>query len=56
MGGPEADGGLRGDLGKCMKEEALEGELEEVLYWVKHIKGKALWRESDNELHQIEGC
>ena len=35
---------------------ASEGVLEEVLYWGKHIKGKVLRKESDNELCQIEGC
>ena len=30
---------------------ALEGVLGEVLYWGKCIEGKALWKESDNELH-----
>ena len=34
----------------------LEGVLGEVHYWGKCIKGKALWKESDNELCQIEGC
>ena len=35
---------------------ASERVLEEVLYWVKCIKEKVLWKESDNELCQIEGC
>ena len=35
---------------------ASEGVLGEVLYWGKCIKGKALQKESDNELCLIEGC
>ena len=53
------NGGVALDLGKCMKDErgsTSEGVLEEVLYWEKHIKGKALQKESNNELCQIEGC
>ena len=56
VGVPDADLGLRGgasDLGRCMKDErgsTSEGVLEEVIYWGEHIKGKVLWKESNNEL------
>ena len=57
-----------GSWGKCVKGRhlglgeahergsTLEGVPEEVLYWEKHIKGKVLQKESDNEVHQVEGC
>ena len=60
VGGPESDLGV--DRRHLRLQEvhergsALEGVLEEVLYRGKHIEGKVLLKESDNELHQIEGC
>ena len=62
VGGLEARGGSWVDgrhlrLGEVHESgSALEGVLGEVLYWGEHIEGKALWKESDNELCQIEGC
>ena len=55
VGGPESDLGVDGrrlGLGEVHEMgSASEGVLEEVLYWGKCIRGKALWKESDNELH-----
>ena len=60
VGGPESDLGVNGrhlGLGEVHERgSALEGVLEGVLYSGKHIEGKPLQKESDNELCQIEGC
>ena len=60
VGWPEVDLGVDGRhvrLGETHeKGSTLEGVLGEVLYWGKCIEGKALWKESDNELCQIDGC
>ena len=60
VGGPEMDLGINR---RCLRlveaherGSTLEGVLGEVLYWGKHIEGKVLQKESNNELCQIEGC
>ena len=53
-GGPEADLGSMGgalDLGKHMKWEALQKEYLKKYFTGGSASGKALWKESDNELH-----
>ena len=55
VGGPESDLGVNG---RCLRRgevhgrgSASEGVLEEEFYWGKHIEGKVLQKESNNELH-----
>ena len=54
VGGPESDLGVDGrhlGLGEaCERGSTSEGVFEEVLYWGKCIEGKALRKESNNEL------